>query len=157
MYGVDPAPGQVGKGAEVCSLCQHLRLEPAHGACRRRTVLHRSPADELAHHRIPTEVVGVVDVLVACEAREDRLAQEADEAVATILTGASVGKSHRRHVGQAQSVVEFAVKQQTTVGTDGRFLERELDGAVELEPQRVGIRLTRRVRFQIPAPSWLSY
>ena len=48
------------------------------------------------------------------------------------------------------------MQQQTAVGTDGRTPERELHGAVELEPQRAGLRFTRRVQSQMPAPLSLT-
>ena len=81
-------------------------------------MLHRSPTDKLAHHRVAAQPVGVIDVLVAGKAREDRLPQEPGEAVPTVPAGAGIGEQIRRHVGQAKGVIEFAVEQQAAVGTD---------------------------------------
>ncbi len=94
----------------------------------------------------------VVDILASGKTRKDRLAQEPCEPVASILAGAGIGDEPRRHAQQAKGVVEFPVEQQAAVGTDRRALERELDRAVELQTQRAGFRVTRHVRFQIPAP-----
>jgi hypothetical protein len=79
------------------------------------TVLDRPTADELAHNRIAAKPVGVVNVLVAGETREDRLAQETRETMTTVPTGASVCDQSRCHVGQADGVVPFAMQQQAAV------------------------------------------
>lgn len=157
VHGVDPAAGKVGQGFQILGPGQHLGLEPAHSTRRGSTVLHRPIADELPHHRITAEPVGIIDVLIACETREDRLSQEAGEKVPTVPAGARIGDQIRGHVGQAKGVIEFAVKQQAAVGADGRTMEREFDGAVELEPQGPGLRFTRRVRRHRATPSLLSH
>ena len=56
----------------------------------------------------------------------------------TFSTGARIGKQPSCHISQTQGVIEFAMEQQTAVGTDRRASEHELDGAVEPEPQRAG-------------------
>ena len=53
-------------------------------------MLHRPPTNELPHHRIAAKTVGVVNILVSGEAREDRLPQEAREVVPPIPAGARV-------------------------------------------------------------------
>ena len=111
MHRVDPAAGQISEGGEVLRSGQHLRLEPTHGAGRRRTPLHRTSTDELAHHRITAQSVGVVDVLIAGKAWENRLAQKAGEIVAAIPASARIGDQPRRHVRQPEGVVQLAVEQ----------------------------------------------
>ena len=81
-------------------------------------MLHRTTADKLAHHWIAAQSVGVVDIPLARETREDRLSQEAGETVPTVSAGAWVGDQIRRLVGQAKGVVEFAVEQQAAAGAD---------------------------------------
>jgi hypothetical protein len=69
-------------------------------------VLHRSATNELTHHRIAAKPVGVVDVLVARETREDRLSQEPGETVSTVPAGARIGDQIRRPIGQARDVLK---------------------------------------------------
>jgi len=152
VHGVNPVPGQIGQGSEVLGPRQHRRLEPTHRARRRSAALHRPSAHELPHHWITAQAVGVVDVLVAGKTRKDRLAQEPGEVMEAITAGAGIGKQINRHVRQAKRVVEFAMQEQAAIRTDRRPLKRQLHGTVELEPQRVGFRFTRRVRCQRPAP-----
>lgn len=76
--------------------------------------------------------------------------------VTAVLPGARIGEEIGRRAGEAKGIIEFAVKQQTAVGTDRRAAERQLHRAVKLEPQRDGFCFTRRVHRQIPAPSWLT-
>ncbi len=88
--------------------------------------------------------------------REDRLAQEPHEPVATVLAGGGIANRLCRHVHQLDGVIEFPVQQQSTVGTDRGALERELHGPIKLQSERARFRFTRRVRRQIPAPPLLT-
>lgn len=75
-------------------------------------MLERPATDELAHHRVAAEPLGVVDVLISDQAREDRLAQEPSEAIATVPAGAGIGEQLCRPLRQAEGIVEFPVQQQ---------------------------------------------
>ena len=86
--------------------------------------------------------VGVIDVLVAGEAREDRLPKTPGETLLTVPAGAWLGEEVRRRLCQAQGVAEFAAKQPATVGTDRGTRKGEIDGAVELEAQMAGFLFT---------------
>jgi hypothetical protein len=77
--------------------------------------------------------------------------------VTTVLPGARIGEEIGRHAGEAEAIIEFAVKQQTTVRTDGRAFEGELDRAVKLKPQGAELSFTRRVRRQLLPPSCLTH
>ena len=81
-------------------------------------MLDRPSADKLAHHRIAAKTVGVVDILVSGEAREDRLAQETGKTMPAVLSRAQVGNRLCRHVRQTKRVVQFAMQQQAAVRTD---------------------------------------
>ncbi len=120
MRGVDPAPRQVRQSSEVVGLRQHPGLEPAHGTGRGRTMLQRATTNNPVHHRIATQSVGVVDVLVA------------GEAVPSIPPCARVADQTRGHVRQTKGVFEFAVKQQSTVRTDRRTTKGQLDRPIEM-------------------------
>lgn len=152
MHRVDPPAGEVGKDGEILGSGQHRGLEPTHSARRRRATLHGRSAHELAHHRIAAQPTRVVDVLVAGQPRENRLPQELGEVMTAVQTSTRIGEQRGRHIGQAESVVQFPVQEQAAVRAERRALERELDGPVELEPERVRFRFTRRVRRHSTSP-----
>ena len=56
--------------------------------------------------------------------------------VTAVLPGAWIGEEIGRHAGEADGIIEFAMKQQTTIGTEGRAAEHELHRPGEFEPQR---------------------
>jgi hypothetical protein len=51
-----------------------------------------------------------------------------------VLPGAGVVQAARRHRGQAEGVVEFAIGEEAGVAGDGRAVELKLDLAVEIDP-----------------------
>jgi hypothetical protein len=59
-----------------------------------------------------------------------------------ILAGACVGKHVPRHHAEAESVIEFAIGQQSGIGGDSRAKELKLQAAVENEPERTIDRFT---------------
>ena len=73
-------------------------------------MLYRPTTNDLAYHRVAAEPVGVVHVLVAGEAREDRLSQETGETVPTVVSGSWIGDKVCCRVCQTQGVVEFAME-----------------------------------------------
>ncbi len=157
MRRIDPAAGKIGECGEVFRAGQNLSLEATHGARRGRAMLHCPPADELAHDRIARQPVGVVDVLVSGETREDRLAQETSETMPAITAGARIGNQTGRYLGQTKCVVKFPMQQQAAVRTDRSAAKLDLHRAVELHPQRPQFRFTRRVRCQNRPRSRLTY
>ena len=106
---------------------------------------HVPAGNDLAYHWIAAKPVGVVDLLVASEARQDRLAQTAREMASAVLAHVRIGNEGRGQVSQVKGVVQFPVRQQAAVGTDRRVVEGELHRAVKFEPQRPGRPFTRRV------------
>ena len=134
MHPVDPGAGQSGERGEVGLGGQPLGLEPPHLTGRgRRSVEPLTPHDG-AHGRVAGEPVGVVDVLVAGEPAVDRLPQEAEQPVPSVLPTPAFGKSRHAHCGQVEGVVQLAVREQTTVRGDLGPMELELDPAVEGDP-----------------------
>ena len=92
---------------------------------------------------------GVVDVLVSGEPPEHRLPQHADQRMSAVLAGAGVSEPLARHRTEAERVVEFPVGEQTGVRGDDRTAKLEHQPAVEIEPERLAVRFTRRVRHDI--------
>ena len=78
-------------------------------------MLHRPPTDELMHHRVAAQPVGVIHVLVSGQAREDRLPQETGDPMATVKAGPRIGNKNGRDVSQAGGVIKHPVEQQPAV------------------------------------------
>lgn len=89
--------------------------------------------------------VGIVDVLVSGEAAEHGLAQQPGQHVTGVLAPATVRQHAGGQVGQTQSVVQFAVGEQSGVGRDPAAAELQLQAPVEPDPQGAVVRFTRRV------------
>ena len=72
--------------------------------------------------------------------------------VTAVLPGARIGREIGRHSGDSAGIVEFAIKQQTTVGTDEGAAENQIHGPIEFEPQRADFRFTRCMHRQPLTP-----
>ena len=92
---------------------------------------------------------GVVDVLVSGKPPEHGLPQHSDKSVPAILAGAGVGEPFAGQIRKAERVVEFAIGEQPSIGGDDRTAKLKHQSAVEIEPERLAIRFTRRVRHDI--------
>jgi len=103
-----------------------------------------------AHRRIATQPIGVVHVLVARQPPEYRLPQQSDQEVASVLAGACLGQSLAAACGQGKNLVQLAIGQQSAIGGDDRTAKSKHQSAVEIEPQRLALRFTRRVRHGRP-------
>lgn len=64
---VDPLAAQIGERGAVALRRQTLGLEPAHLGCGCRLAIDCAVANDLPHHRVMGQPLGVVDVLVARE------------------------------------------------------------------------------------------
>jgi hypothetical protein len=62
-----------------------------------------------------------------------------------ILAPATVGPNATRQIGQAKNIVEFAIREQSSVGGDATAVEFQLQPPIKINPQRAVIRFTRRV------------
>jgi len=134
VHPVDPRAGQGGERRQVRLGREPLGLEAAHLAGRRRQPVEPFPPHDGAHRWIAGEPLGVVHVLVTGEAAGDRLPQEAEQPVASVLPAPPFGESGCGHRGQAESVVQFAVGEQAAVRGDSGAVELELEPAVEGDP-----------------------
>ena len=153
MHAVDPGAGQVRERREVRLAREPLGLEAAHLAGRGRRPIDPLPAHDGAHSRIAGEPFGIVDVFIAGEAAVDRLAQQAEQPVANVLSAPTLAERRGGHRGQAEGVVQLAIGEQAAVRGDPSTMEFELDPAVEGDPKRWLLGFTRRVRHPGPAPS----
>ena len=150
VHRVDPLARQIGESGEVLRPRQPLGLEAAHLAGRGAGPIGRSVADHPAHRRIAAQPLGVVHILVAGQPPEYRLPQQPDQQMPSVLAGACLRQSLATACGQTEHVVQLAIGEQSAIGGDHRTAELEHQAAVEIEPQRLAFRFTRRVRHRRP-------
>ena len=156
VHVVDPGARQVGERREVRLGREPLGLEASHLAGRCGRPIDTLPADDGAHHRVVGEPLGIVDVFVPGKPTIDRLAQQARQMVADVSATPPLAEHQARQRGQAEDVVQLAVREQTPIRGDLGTVELELDAAVEGDPERRLFAFTRRVRHSGFAPPPLS-
>jgi hypothetical protein len=149
---VDPLAGQIGERGEVLGPAQPLRLKTAHLAGRGGKAGDRPVADHPAHRWVAAQPLGVVYVLVAGQSPEHRLAQQPCQPMAAILTDACVRESIGARVGQAQRVIQLAVRR-PRIGGDRGAAKLQPQTTVEIQPQTALVRFTHRVRHRCPIRS----
>src|SRR4051812_30588343 len=88
--------------------------------------------------------VGIVHILVARQAPEDRLAELAQQGMASVRAGAGVREDISSGLAQTKDIVEFAAGQQTAIRRDLRSVELQLETAVERQPKINTLRFTQR-------------
>jgi hypothetical protein len=102
-------------------------------------------ADDPPHDRVEAEPVGIVHVVVAAKASEKGLAKLPGKTVASILPTTGIGEHVPGNLGQAESIIQFPVRQQPSVGSDRGSVELKLQPTVKIQPQNPTSRFTRRV------------
>src|SRR5918996_2342646 len=129
------------------SLRQHQtgRLAAPHLAAARGQAIQPLTTDDRPHRGITGEPLGIVDVLVAGEPAEHRLAEQSAQLGACVLATAAVEELRDRDVGKPEGIIEFTVGEQATVRSDPDTVEFELDPTIENGPQRRLFGFTRRV------------
>ena len=70
-------------------------------------MIHSAPTDDLAHHGVQGQTLGVIDVLVPSEPAEYRLTQETGQAVQPIMTSAGIGEKLGCENMQAEHIVQL--------------------------------------------------
>ena len=138
-------PGRVRERLQVGVGRQPLGLEAPDLAARSGRTIEPVTANDRSHRRIVREPLGVVDILIAGEPTEDRLAEQTAQLVARVLATAAVEELRDRHVGEPERIIELAVREQTAVRGDLGAVEFKLDPAVEHGPQRQLFGFTRHV------------
>ena len=91
-------------------------------------------ADNPPHGRIEAEPVGIVHVVVSAEASENGLAELPGKTVASILPTTGVSEHVPGNLGQPESIIQFPVRQQPSVGSDLGTVELKLQPTVKIQP-----------------------
>ena len=86
------------------------------------------------------EPLGIIDILIARDAAVDGLAQQVRQRKLGVLPVPRVGQVLGDEFAEAQTFVQLAHQNQTTIGGDARSLKIDPEGGVERE-------LKRRVLF----------
>ena len=92
-----------------------FRLEPAHLAGTGCFPVRAFPADDNSHGRVLGKSVGIIGVVVSCQAAVYGLFQQGDELVADVFAGSTLLEVFIGGVGQAKGVVEFSACEQSCV------------------------------------------
>lgn len=92
VYSINTLARKTGQRRNVLFSGQNLGLEPTHLTGRARLPGHRLPADDPAHRRVRPEPVRIVDILIAREPTEHRLAKLRHQAVTTITAHLAVSQ-----------------------------------------------------------------
>lgn len=152
MVAVDPAARHVRQRDEVLGGGEHLGLEPPHLARRGGLMIDGATTYDLTHHRIDGEIVGIVDVLVAGETTEDRLAREGDDAVQQVVTGPGVDEMLAYQLVKTHHVVQLTVEQQTAIRADRRAVKLDANPTIKIQPSALRLAITRKVRHRRLSP-----
>jgi hypothetical protein len=118
VHPVTPSPAEIGERDKVLIIREPLGLEASHLAGRGCLLRCSTTANDPAHRRIAPEPVGVVHVLVSGDTPKHRLSQHADQIVPTVPARASISQSLPRDYHQAEHVIQFPERQQTSIGGD---------------------------------------
>jgi hypothetical protein len=136
VHAVDPSARQIRDRLQVGVGRQPLGLEAAHLAARSCRTIETLTADDRPHGGVAGEPFGVVDILVAGEPTEYRLAEQSAQRMARVVATAAVEELCDRDLGEPEGIVEFTVGEQAAVRGDPGTVKFELDTAVESGPQR---------------------
>ncbi len=133
---INSAPGQIHERRQVRRLRQQVGLETTHLTGGSRMPLLCPAVDYVSHGWFDREPLGVVGVLVTGEPAEDRLPKLRRRGVLTVVAGALILQQVVSHGRQPEGVIEVAIGHQSSVAGDPWTAKRELQAAVEPDPQR---------------------
>ena len=97
----------------------------------------------------------VVDVLIPGKAAIDRLPQQAEQPVPSVLPAPTFRESRHARRGQVEGIVQLAIREQTAIRSNPGTVKFELEAAVERDPQRWCLGFTRHIRHDQPIRSLL--
>ena len=145
MNPVDPMPGKIGQGFNVCVGGQKLRLEPPHLAGGCSLSFHGFAANNPTHGGITSQTLSIIHVFITANASKQRLAELTRHAVPSVLAGTAVLKNSPGNLCQAKGVIKLSIGEEPTVGGNLGTVELQLQSAVKIDPQRGLFAFTRRV------------
>jgi hypothetical protein len=82
------------------------------------------------------QTFGVVDIFVSRKPPEHGLPSQPERRMAAVLAGTCISERATRHHAEAEGAVEFAISQQSSVGSAGRASKLEYQPPIEIEPER---------------------
>ena len=95
-----------------------LGFEPTHLRGGSGLPIDGAVTDDLPHHRVVGQPLGIIDVLVPREAAIDSLSEQTLQPVEAVRAFSGVGQRRSHQIGQAESVVQLPHDEQTSVGTE---------------------------------------
>ena len=107
---------------QVGFLGQHLGLEPAHLAGRRRSLRYSWAFHDPAQGGIVRQPASIIHVLVSGQPPEDGLPKLSDQRVAAVLARPDVGEGFSSKLRQSKRIIEFAkraAQRQTSLSNHG--------------------------------------
>ena len=152
MMAVDPVARRERERGKGLQRGEHLGLEAAHLARVRRLMIDGAPADDLTHHGIEGQPVGVIDVLVAGEPAEDGLTGKGEDAVRAVVTSARVLEVLAHQLMKAEHNVDLAIEQQAAIRSNLAAVELDPHAAIEIQPSVFGLAFGRKARHYRSPP-----
>src|SRR5262249_41610135 len=122
-----------------------LGLEACHLAGGSSRLILGAATDHGPQGGIEAEALGIIDILVARQATVEGLAEQSQQAVLGVLSGAGLVQAVGRGVGQSESIIEFPVGEESGVAGDGGAVELQLDLTVEVNAEGVVWAVTHEV------------
>ncbi len=108
-------------------------------------MLDSPPANDLAHHRIAREPVGIIDIFIPSQPTKHRLAQKSLNTMQAVMTAAWIVQFGSSKLKQAASLIKLAKQKQAAVRTDPATLEFQLHATVKIQPKTTAFAFTRKV------------
>jgi hypothetical protein len=97
------------------------------------------------------QTVGIVDIFIAGEPTEHRLAEQPYQQMPSVLAAPTFCQHGPGQIGQPKCVVEFTVRKQSGVRGDTTAMELQPQTAVEIDPDGTIVRFTCWVSHSVEA------
>jgi hypothetical protein len=144
---------QAGQAPVVLFLCQDIRLEPMQRGRERDARLPSFPQGEHPKRWVLGQSLGVVGILVTCQAAIDRLTKQIRQEELVIASGARISEMSFDQRVQAEALVQLTRQQQPGVGGHRCAVELDAKLGIEREANWARFRVTHWVVPSAPARS----